>query len=117
MMDFETNGMQIVARITQICREKGIVRKNVTEALGLPDNSFSNWSARGTVPAGDVCLRIADYLNVSAVWLISGKDSDLSNEERWLISQWKKMDEVQKDTVRTLIEKWEADRILKEKKA
>lgn len=47
MTDFETNGLQIVERISSVCRQRGIVRKEVSEALKLPDNCFSNWSARG----------------------------------------------------------------------
>lgn len=116
MTNFETNGLQIVNRITKICEEKKIVRKSVSEALGLPDNCFSNWSARGTVPAGDICLKIADYLGVSVEWLISGKESGLSTEQRALLSQWSKLSADQKDTIQILLDKWEADRKTKEKK-
>ena len=109
MTDFETNGLQIVARISEICRERGIVRKEVSEALKLPDNCFSNWSARGTVPAGDICIRIANYLNVSAVWLITGKEEGMSNEEKKLLSIYQKLSPDQKDTIWTLMEKWERE--------
>ena len=109
MTDFETNGLQIVARISEICRERGIVRKEVSEALKLPDNCFSNWSARGTVPAGDICIRIANYLNVSAVWLITGKEEGMSNEEKKLLTIYQKLSAQQKDTIWTLMEKWESE--------
>ena len=114
MTDFETNGLQIVARISEICRKKGIVRKEVSDALKLPDNCFSNWSARGTVPAGDICIRIADYLKVSAVWLITGKEEGLSNEEEKLLSIYQKLSPQQKDTIWTLMEKWEREYEIKE---
>ena len=109
MTDFETNGLQIVERISEICRKKGIVRKEVSDALKLPDNCFSNWSARGTVPAGDVCIRIANYLKVSAVWLITGKEEGMSNEEKKLLSIYQKLSPDQKDTIWTLMEKWERE--------
>ncbi len=109
MTDFETNGLQIVARISEICRKKGIVRKEVSEALKLPDNCFSNWSARGTVPAGDICIRIADYLDVSAVWLITGEEEGMSNEEKKLLTIYQKLSAQQKDTIWTLLEKWESE--------
>ena len=114
MTNFETNGMQIVERISSICREKGIVRKEVSEALNLPDNCFSNWSARGTVPAGDICIRIADYLHVSAVWLITGREEGLSNEENRLLSIYKELSPQQKDTIWTLLDKWDAENKAKE---
>jgi len=109
MINFETNGMQIVERISSICKQKGIVRKEVSEALKLPDNCFSNWSARGTVPAGDICIKIADYLHVSAVWLITGKEEGLSIEENKLLSIYKDLTPDQKDTIWTLLEKWDTE--------
>lgn len=109
MTDFETNGLQIVERISSVCRMRGIVRKEVSEALKLPDNCFSNWSARGTVPAGDICIRIADYLEVSAEWLITGKDDKMSNEEKKLLTIYQKLSPQQKDTIWTLLEKWDAE--------
>ena len=114
MTDFETNGLQIVARISEICRQKGIVRKEVSDALKLPDNCFANWAARGTIPAGDICIRIADYLNVSAVWLVTGIEDDLSNEEKKLLSIYQKLSAVQKDTIWTLMEKWGREYEVKE---
>ena len=115
MIDFETNGMQIVKRISQVCEEKRIVKKSVSEALKLPDNCFANWSARGTVPAGDICIRIADYLGVSVEWLVTGKEAALSSEEKTLLKQWQILTPAQKDTIHTLLDKWESEHQSKEK--
>lgn len=111
-----TNGMLIVERIDNLLKERNLNRVALAEAIGIKPQNISAWSVRGTVPAGDICLKIADYLNVSIEWLICGKEGGLNNEERWLLSQWKSLDAVQKDTVRTLLEKWESDRTAFEKK-
>jgi len=111
-----TNGMLIVERIDNLLKERNLNRVVLAEAIGIKPQNISAWSVRGTVPAGDICLKIADYLNVSIEWLICGKEGGLSNEERWVLSQWKSLDAVQKDTVRTLLEKWESDRTAFEKK-
>ena len=111
-----TNGMLIVERIDNLLKERNLNRVVLAEAIGIKPQNISAWSVRGTVPAGDICLKIAEYLNVSIEWLICGKEGGLSNEERWLLSQWKSLDVVQKDTVRTLLEKWESDRTAFEKK-
>ena len=115
MTDFETHGMQIVKRISLICDEKKIVKKSVSESLGLPDNCFANWSARGTIPAGDICIRIAEYLGVSVEWLVTGKENGLTSEERTLLRQWKILTPEQKDTVSTLLQKWESEHQAREK--
>lgn len=111
-----TNGMLIVERIDNLLKERNLNRVALAEAIGIKPQNISAWSVRGTVPAGDICLKIAEYLNVSVVWLISGREDGMSNEERWVLSQWKRLDAVQKDTVRTLLEKWESDRTAFEKK-
>lgn len=111
-----TNGMLIVERIDNLLKERNLNRVALAEAIGIKPQNISAWSVRGTVPAGDICLKIAEYLNVSIVWLISGREDGISNEERWVLSQWKSLDAVQKDTVRTLLEKWESDRTAFEKK-
>lgn len=111
-----TNGMLIVERIDNLLKERNLNRVVLAEAIGIKPQNISAWSVRGTVPAGDICLKIAEYLNVSIEWLICGKEGGLNNEERWLLSQWKSLDVVQKDTVRTLLEKWERDRTAFEKK-
>ena len=54
-------------------------------------------------------MRIADYLGVSAEWLINGKESELTLEERHLLTLWAHLTSEQKDTISTLLEKWEAD--------
>lgn len=111
-----TNGMLIVERIDNLLKERNLNRVALAEAIGIKPQNISAWSVRGTVPAGDICLKIAEYLNVSIEWLICGKEGGLNNEERWVLSQWKSLDAVQKDTVRTLLEKWESDRTAFEKK-
>ena len=76
--------------------------------------NISAWSVRGTVPAGDICLKVAEFLKVSAEWLITGKEEGLSNEEKKLLSIYQKLSAEQKDTIWTLMEKWEREYELKE---
>lgn len=116
MTENATNGMLIVDRIDNLLKEKGENRVILAEAIKINPQNISAWSARGTVPAGDICLKIADYLGVSVEWLISGKESGLSTEQRALLSQWSKLSADQKDTIQILLDKWEADRKTKEKK-
>ena len=104
-----TNGMQIVERIDRLLKERKLNRVALAEAIGIKPQNISAWSVRGTVPAGDICLKIAEYLNVSAVWLITGKEEGLSNEENKLLSIYQKLTPQQKDTIWTLLDKWDAE--------
>ena len=113
-MIYSTNGMQIVERIDRLLKERNLNRVILAEAIGIKPQKISAWSVRGTVPAGDICLKIADFLKVSAVWLITGKEEGLSNEEKKLLSIYQKLSPDQKDTIWTLMEKWEREYEVKE---
>lgn len=109
-----TNGMQIVERIDKLLKERNLNRVALADAIGIKPQNISAWSVRGTVPAGDICLKVAEFLKVSAVWLITGKEEGLSNEEKKLLSIYQKLSPDQKDTIWTLMEKWEREYELKE---
>ena len=98
-----------VKRIDEVLLERNLKRAALCNDLNLSATAITDWARRGTVPAGDICLRIADYLGVSVEWLINGKESNLTPEERHLLTLWAHLTSEQKDTISTLLEKWEAD--------
>ena len=109
------NGVSFVERIDEELDFKGMKRAELLRLLGLPRNSISNWLERGNIPAGDICLKIADYFGVSIEYLITGKNNDSTQEERWLISQWKQLSDEQKSRIRLLLNGWEDARTKDEK--
>lgn len=75
-----------VDRINLSLKELHIPKWKFYEDLNLSNNSTTNWTARGTFPAGDTTLRIADYLGVSVRYLVTGNEDDsLSSKERELL--------------------------------
>lgn len=111
-----TENICFMERVERILKEKRLTQKELAEDLGLRRPTLSDWKKNGAVPAGDICLKIADYLNVSVEYLISGKEAGLGTEERALLGQWSKLSAEQKDTIQILLDKWEADRKAREKK-
>jgi len=103
----ETNGLQIVKRIDDELRYRGETRVELAKFLGIKPQNISAWYTRGTVPAGDICLKIAEYLGISIEYLINGKEPGSSQEEHWLLSQWKLLTDEQKSNIRVLLEAWE----------
>lgn len=117
MTENATNGMLIVDRIDNLLKKKNENRVTLAEVLGIKPQNISAWSTRGTVPAADICLRIAEYLGVSVEWLVTGKETALTSEEKTLLKQWKILTPDQKDTLRTLLNKWESEYQAREKNA
>lgn len=79
----ETNGVEIVNRIDTKRKEMKLSRKEIAEKCNFSLQAFTNWSARGTVPAADTAIYIARYLNVSVEWLILGEESQAPQLTPW----------------------------------
>lgn len=112
-----TENVCFMDRVESILKEKRLTQKELAEDLGLRRPTLSDWKKNGAVPAADICLRIAEYLGVSVEWLVTGKESSLTTEEKTLLKQWKILTPDQKDTLRTLLNKWESEYQVREKNA
>ena len=110
-----TNEIYFMDRVESLLKEKKLTQKELAEDLNLRRPTLSDWKKNGAVPAGDICIRIAEYLGVSVEWLVTGKENGLTSEERTLLRQWKILTPEQKDTVSTLLQKWESEHQAREK--
>jgi transcriptional regulator with XRE-family HTH domain len=83
------SGSGIVERIDGSGRN----RKEVAAAAGLKSvQSFTDWS-KGSIPAADTALKIADFLKVSYRWLLTGEDeAGLTPEQRELMAKYEALD-------------------------
>lgn len=64
--------MDFVERIDLLLKEKNLKRSALCDDLELTHSAISDWKKRGTIPSGDVCVKIAKYLNVDVEYLITG---------------------------------------------
>ncbi len=112
-----TENVCFMDRVESILKEKRLTQKELAEDLGLRRPTLSDWKKNGAVPAADICLLIAEYLGVSVEWLVTGKETALTSEEKTLLKQWKILTPDQKDTLRTLLNKWESEYQAREKNA
>lgn len=103
-------------RVESILKQKKLTQKELAEKLGLRRPSLSEWKKNGSIPAGDVCLKIADYLKVSVEWLITGKDKSFSEEEQKLLRQWKALTPEQKKNLQYFLDGCENEQRKEEEK-
>lgn len=83
--------MDLVSRIRGKCAEQGTSIKALEREIGLGNGTISRWNT--SIPSYDKIIKVADYLNVSFYWLISGQESkELSPEEQQLIEYYRKAD-------------------------
>lgn len=98
--------MIISEKIFQIMEDKNITRKEFSKKTGIALSSISDWKRKGTNPAAEKLLIIAEVLNVSVEDLLSGNSAynDRSNaaekyvvnrdsEIGYMIDSYQRMDE------------------------
>ena len=68
---------EIVDRIDELLKSKNDKRQSLYDYAEIASNSFSNWTSRenSKIPA-QVLYKIAQYLNVSVEYLITGKENE-----------------------------------------
>ena len=70
------SGKEFVDRINLLFSQRiGKPKADLYESCRIPKNSLTNWSQRNTIPGADIALRIANYLNTSVEFLLTGSDS------------------------------------------
>ena len=97
----------IVDRIDGKAAETGTSRPKLAAKAGIAKNSFVSWKARGTIPAVDIALVIADELQCSVRWLVTGvndKQEEYSLEERNLVSKFRQLDKQGQFELKALLE-------------
>ena len=90
----EIKGSEIVKRIDEQRRVLGFTRKEVAISAGLKSGqSIKDWE-KGSIPQADTALHIADVLNVTVRWLLTGVDDNrYTLEERNLVNKFYCLDE------------------------
>lgn len=95
---------KFVDRIDEVLKRKSLKRSALCSDLELSPTSITDWARRGTIPSGDVCVKIAKYLNVNIQWLITGiSENGLNEEERELLKKWTVLTNDQKQPILILI--------------
>ena len=70
-----------VERLESILKEKGITKTELANKIGIRRPTLSEWKKNGAIPAGDVCVKIARYLDVDVEYLITGNHKDNVEEK------------------------------------
>ncbi|MCL2697934.1 MAG: XRE family transcriptional regulator [Oscillospiraceae bacterium] len=80
--------------------EKGLKQNELASFSGISTSAVSAWNKKNLNPAAEKLSIIADFLNVSLEYLITGKDSvkntNLSDDEIKLLEYYKGFDECNK---------------------
>ena len=97
-------GCDIVDRIDDLLKQRNLKRLVVAQYEGISLQSFTDWKRRGSVPAADTALKIAQFFGTSVEWLITGKDPDgISDNDKKLLFDFHIISREGQEAVRTLL--------------
>lgn len=98
-----------IDRLEKVLKDKGISKTELAEKNGIRRPTISDWKKNGAVPSGDVCLKIAKYLGVSAEWLISGEETKdyIPAEEKKRLVMLRELTPEQRHTIDVLLNDFE----------
>jgi transcriptional regulator with XRE-family HTH domain len=102
-------------RIISVMSDKGVMQKDLTDALGLSEPSFAAWKSGRNQSYLKYLHAIADFLGVSVEYLRGetdekkkppvGEDEGLTNEERLLLALFNKIPQEEKsEAIRKIID-------------
>lgn len=64
-------------RIDNLLKENGKTKKELAEYVGISPQSFYDWKTRNTIPAADIAVKIAIFLNTSVEYLVTGEEKNI----------------------------------------
>lgn len=95
------------SRIDLELKKRMLKRIALCDYAKIDSTSIAVWKKRGTIPAGDICFRIADFLGVDCRWLVTGEmleKEELSDEQKKLLASWEELPENDKAELSMLID-------------
>ena len=102
--------MEILERITALCKEKGISRRQMEKEAGLATGSTSKWKT-GFKPNQSSLKKLSDFFGVSVAYLQG--ESEYRSEQEAIIQGWSKT--IDEQSLAAEVEKYEKDFLDKEK--
>lgn len=95
--------MTISQRIFSILTDKKLKQKDLAEYVGISTSAISDWKKKNTNPSAENLSAIADFLNVSLRFLLTGEERiesiKLSDDIKELISYYNALDERSKGKI------------------
>lgn len=102
----EMSNIEIVERIDSLLKERNLKRQAVYDFAQIAYNTFPNWTKREDtkIPA-QALYKIAEFLNVSIEYLLTGKEADgISPEEAEMLRKYKSLEPCAQNAVKVLLE-------------
>lgn len=89
--------------LLNLLEQKNLKKSDLSKSIGLPDQTVRNWFGRESIPAADVCFKVAKYLGVTMEYLITGESEEPKAFDP-LIAKIQKLTPEQKEDIEDLVD-------------
>lgn len=103
----------MVEKLKLLRWEHGVSQREVAEAVGVSQQSINKYENHAVEPDIATLIALADYFHTSVDYLIGNTEinriiepiaqGDLNEEEAVLISQWRRLNEKERESLRMVI--------------
>lgn len=90
------NGIDFVKRLDEILAENNLSRNEFGKILGISSSTMGSWKSKNLFPPIETIAKIAEKLNVSMEWLLTGASYQASDYERGKLSRKRIRDRIYK---------------------
>lgn len=91
--------------VKSLLKNYKITQKQLSVIINLPERTIENWIARNTIPDAIESVKIAQALNTTVEYLVTGTSSSLTPSDIKQLDLYRKIPDDLKDIVTTLEEK------------
>ena len=101
-----TTNREVMARnILHYMEKEGVNATELCKALGIKQNTFSDWVNAKTYPRIDAIEKMAQYFHISKAFLVEDiqEVEAFTQEERQMILDYRKSDKSTQESIRRLL--------------
>lgn len=94
--------MTICERIFGLLAESGRGQRDLAVYIGAPMSTVGSWKKNGSNPGAEYIPRIAEFLNVSTDYLLTGENKEyrLDSESQELLDLWDSLSKADKAAIK-----------------
>jgi transcriptional regulator with XRE-family HTH domain len=99
--------MDFWTRLKDQIKKKNTTQEWIAGKIGVPFGTFRSWLRRKSYPDIKQGLEIAELLDTTVEYLVTGKGQDiLSDDERKLLRDYRKLDKSDQENITLAIGAW-----------
>ena len=96
--------MEILERINELRNKRGWSIYKLAEESGITQSTLANMFSRGTLPSLTTLKQLCDAFGITMAQFFESDSNGFSDEEQLIISNYRKLENQEKEVIKKLLE-------------